>query len=140
MEQVNQVIKPVNRAGLSFSIKRGRLLIYQATIRQLGNPEYIRFLLNLKGLRIAIQSCEPIDRDAIRVPKLMEHGKFQFEVSSSPLLSVIYKACRWEYDQTYLVFGRSYPRNHLVDYELASAVQISSEEFLDPEGMAGDYN
>ena len=127
--------KEESKMGLSFSIRRGRLLIYQATIRMLSNPEYIRFLFNSKERRIAIQSCEAIDRNAIRLTKPIGGERFQYEISSSPLLSVIYKSCQWNPDQTYLVYGRLFKRNHLVDYQLDSAIQIAADQFIDPENV-----
>ena len=127
--------KEESKMGLSFSIRRGRLLIYQATIRMLSNPEYIRFLFNTKERRIAIQSCEAIDRNAIRLTKPIGGERFQYEISSSPLLSVIYKSCQWNPYQTYLVYGRLFKRNHLVDYQLDSAIQIAADQFIDPENV-----
>ena len=124
--------------GLSFNIRRGRMLIYHSTLRALGEPEYIRFLFNNRDKRIAVQSCEAIDRDSFRVPKFIPGEKFQFDISSSPFLSVIYKACHWNYNESYLVYGERYMTNHLVDFDLKTAVQITQEQFVDPEGM-GEY-
>ena len=132
MEETNRT---ESRLGLSFSFQRGRLLIYYATIRELGEPEYIRFLLNSKEKKLAIQACEQIDRDSLRVPQKGQTEKFQFDIASSPLLSVIYRACHWEFDKSYLVYGESYPKNRLVDYDLKAAAVISQDQFVDPEGL-----
>lgn len=121
--------------GLSFNIRRGRMLIYHSTIRALGEPEYIRFLFNSREKKIAVQSCEAIDRDSFRVPKPVPGEKFQFDISSSPFLSIIYKACRWSLDESYLVYGQLYPKNRLVDFELKTAVQITPDQFIDPENL-----
>ena len=123
------------RLGLSFSIRRGRLLIYQSTIRAINEPDYIRFLFNSSEKRIAVQSCEAIDRDSFRVPKPIEGEKFQFEISSCPFLSVIYKACHWDMAESYLVYGNRFPVNHLVDFDLNTAVKIKPEQFVDPENL-----
>lgn len=42
------------RTGISFSMKKGRVLIYRCTLRSLGVPKNIRFLLNVKKKRIAV--------------------------------------------------------------------------------------
>ena len=120
------------KLGLSFSIRRGRLLIYYATIRALGNPDYIRFLFNSRDKKIAIQCCDPIDRDSFRVNKYQEGMKYQFEITSSPFLSVIYKTCHWDADQTYLCYGKEYPENRLVEYKLEDATVIAADQFVDP--------
>lgn len=125
--------KGENRLGMSFSLTRGRLLVYHAAIVELGNPEYVRFLYNDGKKRIAVQCCEKIDKEGFRVPDLDVGERFQFEISSSPLLSVIYKKCGWEMDQTYNVTGVSYPEHRLIEYRLDDARQINSNQFIDPE-------
>ena len=127
-------IKKESRLGLSLSLKRGRLLVHYATIKALGCPGYIRFLYNSRKKRIAIQICEEIDREAIRVPEKIEGERYQFDISSSPLLSVIYKHCGWATDQTFSVMGTFHEKYHLVEYDLLSAKVISSDQFYDPEG------
>jgi len=121
-----------NRMGLSLSMRRGRLLVYYTTIKAMGNPEHIRFLFNARDRKIAIQCCEPIDRDSFRVPEYREGEKYQFEISSSPFLSVIYKTCRWDPSMTYLSFGRMYSKNRLVEFDLKVAATIAPEQFVDP--------
>lgn len=123
------------RLGLSFNIRRGRMLIYHSTIRAIGEPEYIRFLFNNKDKKIAVQSCEAIDRDSFRVPKVIPGERFQFDISSSPFLSVVYKACHWSLDESYLVYGVNHPEHNLVEFELKEAIQITPEQFVDPENL-----
>lgn len=121
--------------GLSFSITRGRVLIYHATIRELGEPDYIRFLYDDGRKRVAVQCCEKIDREGFRVPKVQPGDRFQFEINSSPWLSVIYKKCEWDIEQTYTVNGTSYPEHRLVEFKLDDAIPIAANKFIDPENM-----
>jgi len=125
--------KPGNRLGMSFSITRGRLLVYHATIMELGNPEYIRFLYNDGRKRFAVQCCEKIDKEGFRVPRIRSGEHFQFELRSGPLLSVIYKKCEWNIDKAYNVLGTAYPEHRLVEFKLDDAEIISSNQFMDPE-------
>ena len=124
-----------NKAGLSFALRRGRLLVHHATIRTLGDPDYIRFLLNKNGKRIAIQCCEVIDGDNFRVPKDIEGTKYSFEISSSTFISVIYSTCGWDIDKTYMVYGSYYPKHRLVEFDLREAREIRPDMFVDPENM-----
>lgn len=123
------------RLGLSFNIRRGRMLIYHSTIRAMGEPEYIRFLFNNRDKKIAVQHCEAIDRDSFRVPKVVPGERFQFDITSSPFLSVVYKACHWSLDESYLVYGVNHPEHNLVEFELKEAIQITPEQFVDPENL-----
>lgn len=129
--------RPESRLGMSFSVIRGRLLIHHATIIELGEPEYIRFLYNDSKKRVAIQSCEKIDRDNFAVPKTVPGGRFQFELNSSSFLSIIYKKCGWRSDQTYVVYGTVYPEHRLVEFRLDDAKIISENQFVDPENLDG---
>lgn len=130
---MNDVNRPDNRLGMSFSITRGRLLIYHATIKALGEPDYIRFLYNDSKRRVAIQCCEKIDKEGFRVPKVADGERFSFVISSSPFLSVIYKKCEWDIEQTYNVLGTAYPEHRLVEFCLDDAKQIAASQFIDPE-------
>ncbi len=127
--------KTDNRLGMSFSLIRGRLLVSHATIIELGNPEYVRFLYNDGKKRIAVQCCEKIDKEGFRVPVVDVGERFQFEISSIPLLSVIYKKCGWDVTQTYNVTGVSYPEHRLVEYKLEEVRQIAPNQFVDPENL-----
>lgn len=127
--------KADNRAGLSFALRRGRLLIHHATIMALGNPEYIRFLLNSDEKHIAIQCCEAIDRDKFSVPEALEGEKYSFEISSIPFVSVIYKICGWDRNKTYQVYGKIHQRHRLIDFDLNVAKEIHVDQFVDPENV-----
>ena len=123
------------KLGMSFSITRGRILIHHATIIELGNPGYIRFLYNDDKRRVAVQCCEKIDKEGFHVPRVDQGERFQFEISGSPFLSVIYKKCGWDIEQCYTVFGRYNPEVRLVEFKLDDAKKIAAGQFIDPENM-----
>lgn len=124
-----------NKAGLSFSLRRGRLLVYHATIQMLGEPSYIRFLLNAKDRKLAVQCCEEIDGNNFRVPENIQGVEYKFEISSVTFLSLIYKNCRWDDTKTYACYGIYHPKYRLVDFNLAEAKEIKPEQFVDPENL-----
>lgn len=126
-------IRPENRVGLSFSLKRGRLLVYHATIKALGEPDYIRFLVNSKKHHLAVQCCEEIDGNNFRVLAAEPGEEYKFEISSIQFLSIIYKTCNWDQDRTYMVYGELHPKHRLVDFNLDTAREISPDQFIDPE-------
>ena len=118
--------------GISFSLKRRRVMIHRSTLRALGMPKNIRFLLNMKKKRIAVQVCEAIDRDSFKAP---DHFKSYecYEISSLNFLSVVYKMAGWDSDRNYRIKGRLFAENRLVEFELSEAVVIADEEFVDPD-------
>lgn len=121
------------RTGISFSMKRRRVLIYRSSLRALGMPSNIRFLLNMKKKKVAVQACEAIDRDSFKVPEIIDGGKDQYEISSVNFLKMVYKLAGWKDDGTYRIAGVVFPENRLVEFELGDAVKIADEEFVDPE-------
>lgn len=122
-----------NRTGISFSMKRGRVLIYRCTLRSLGVPKNIRFLLNVKKKRIAVRVCEAIDRDSFKVPEFEKGGKDQYEISSKSFLKMVYRIAGWNCNNTYKITGMVYSENRLVEFDLMEALIIADEEFVDPE-------
>lgn len=121
------------RTGISFSMKRRRVLIYRSSLCALGMPSNIRFLLNMKQKKVAVQACEAIDRDFFKVPEIIDGGKDQYEISSVNFLKMVYKLAEWKDDGTYRISGVVFPENRLVEFELGDAVKIADEEFVDPE-------
>ena len=128
-------IKLENRVGVSFSLRRGRLLIYHATIKALGDPGYIRFLVNSKERHLAVQCCEEIDKNHFRVSKWTEGERNRFEITSITFISILYKMCQWDQEKTYMVYGTPHPKYRLVDFDLSTAREIRPDQFEDPENM-----
>lgn len=124
-----------NKNGISLSLKRRRILIYKETLRSIGAPQNIRFLLNMKKKRIAVQACEAIDRDSFTVPDLTTMKDSQYEITSITFVRMVYKLAGWSENLTYRIMGTVYPQNHLVEYELENAIIITDEEFVDPENV-----
>lgn len=122
-----------SRIGLSFSMKRRRVLIYRSTLRCLGMPKNIRFLLNIKKKKIAVQVCEAIDRDCFKIPMIKDGSKEPFEITSINFINMIYKAAGWDSESTYRIFGRAYPDNRLVEFVFDDAEIIRDDDFVDPE-------
>lgn len=122
-----------SKTGLSLSFRRGKLMIHRATIRAIGDPEYIRFLINKKDRRLSVQTCEEIDRNHIRVPYEEDGREFKFEVASVELVSVIYMTGGWGTKQSYVIYGKAYPKHRLVEFVLDNARVITAEEFDQPE-------
>jgi hypothetical protein len=123
----------IRHNGVSFSLKRGRTLIYRATIRELDNPECIRFLLSRKQKKVAVQVCEVIDKDSFRVPDFSSDKKIQYEISSMNFLNIIYGMMNWDPQKAYHLRGYLVPKYRLVLYDLTEAKAIKEEEFVDPE-------
>ena len=113
-----------------------------------------RYLMGLSGRAIAVQlgasksgvydflnAFEKCDRLSYPLPEgITNYGIHELvfvvsPISSIPFLSVIYKRCHWDENKSYLVYGREYKKNRLVDFDLETAREIAPEDFLDPEAV-----
>lgn len=116
---------------ISISFKRRRVMIHKSTLRVLGLPHNIRFLLNKGEKKVAIQCCEAIDRDNFDVPAL--DANETYEITSISFVQVLYALGNWDFDKSYRISGTFYSTNRLVEFDLADATAISDDEFVDEE-------
>ncbi len=120
--------------GISFSLRRGRVLIYRDTIRALEYPDYFRFLVNKDACKIAMEVCKFGDDGFQIVPDFNTMvGKYSYEISSLGLLKLIWLMCGWDLNGSYRTFGTLYQKQGVVDFDLNKAEKIFDSEFVDPE-------
>ncbi len=118
--------------GIAFSRKTGRILIYKATLRALGLPEYVRLLPNPKWRKLALQVCAKEETGAIRIPKSKSKCK-PIIICSLVIQRMLWDMCSWEKNGNYRVYGRYFPKNEIVEFCLSDAEDIPDELFIDPE-------
>lgn len=122
--------------GISFSLRRGRVLIYRDTIRALGYPDYFRFLINKNACKIAMEVCKFGDDGFQIVPDFnTEVGNNSYEISSLKLLQLVWSMCGWDLNGSYRVFGTIYEKQGVVDFDLSKAEKIFDSEYKDPEAV-----
>lgn len=107
-------------AKITFSIRRGRVLIHKSTLRELGWPSFVRFLVNRRDRKVAVQACEAIDRDSYKIGGFVV-SENQCEISSCNFLRIVYQLCDWEEGLNYRLEGNTYKRNRLVEFDLYQA-------------------
>lgn len=71
----------VNITGVSLCQKKGIIRIFRSTIKELGDPRYIRFLFNPKKRTLAVQSVSRKEAECFRVPNIiLKTGILKFAV------------------------------------------------------------
>ena len=118
--------------GIAFSRKSASVLIYRATLRALGQPEYVRLLPNPTRGRLALQVCAKEEMGAIRIPKSKVKGK-PVLICSLVIQRILWDIGGWEKDRNYRIYGRHFPKNEIVEFRLEDAEIIPDEDFRDPE-------
>lgn len=81
-------------ANLTLDMKRNRVRIYRSTLRALGNPMFIQFLINPEDLYIAVLGSEiPLSggtANRVKISNECMNSKFSVEFYSAAFLEGLY--------------------------------------------------
>lgn len=113
--------------GISFSKKRGEIMVFRSTIQALSEPVYIRFLMNMEKGCLAVQACERKTVDCFKVP-IYDPKEWTFRIYSDAMQRLLWMRCGWENNYTYRVNGILHPEYNLVEFDLNTAEQIVDVE------------
>ncbi len=89
----------VNITGVSLCQKKGIIRIFRSTIKELGDPRYIRFLFNPEKRTLAVQSVSRKEAECFRVPKYNPKD-WDFKICSIQMLRIIWRVCEWNENDT----------------------------------------
>ncbi len=112
--------------GISFSKKRGEIMVFRSTIQALSEPEYIRFLMNMEKGFLAVQACDKKSVDCFRVPPY-DPKDWVFRIYSDMMQRMLWTRCGWEDEYTYRVSGVLHFEYNLVEFDLNMAERVSEE-------------
>lgn len=107
---------------ISFSKKRGEIVIFRSTILALSEPDYIRFLMNMEKGCLAVQACDKKTLDCFRVPSY-DPKDWIFRIYSDMMQRMLWSRCGWE-DYTYRVSGVLHSEYNLVEFDLNTAERV----------------
>lgn len=62
----------INITGVSLCQKTGIIRIFRSTIKELGDPKYIRFLFNPEKRTLAVQATSRKEAECFRVPNIIQ--------------------------------------------------------------------
>lgn len=106
-----------NITGVSLCQKTGIIRIFRSTIKELGDPKYIRFLFNPEKRTLAVQATSRKEAECFRVPKYNSKD-WDFKICSVQMLRMIWKVCGCNENDTYRAAGTHYPEYDLVEFDL----------------------
>lgn len=109
-----------NITGVSLCQKKGIIRIFRSTIKELGDPRYIRFLFNPEKRTLAVQSVSRKEAECFRVPKYNPKD-WDFKICSIQMLRMIWRVCEWNENDTYRIAGTHYSEYNLVEFNLNQA-------------------
>ena len=127
-------------ANLTLDMKRNRIRIYRATLRALGDPAYIQFLINPEELYIAILSSEiPLSggtANRVKIPNSRLDGKLSVEFYSAALLDGIYSIFGvLDREYNYRLTGEIDQVNRVAYFSLRTLKRIERRKLNDGQGV-----
>ena len=127
-------------ANLTLDMKRNRIRIYRATLRALGDPAYIQFLINPEELYIAILGSEiPLSggtANRVKIPNSRLDGKLSVEFYSAALLDGIYSIFGvLDREYNYRLTGEIDQVNRVAYFSLRTLKRIERRKLNDGQGL-----
>lgn len=111
-------------AHISFYLRVGTIHIHRSTIRTLGNPPFVRFLISNDGSTLLVQAYHKKDFRSFRVPETINDEIGRVQIHSKGLCSVFMKRFSWRDDLSYRIPGKPFPAQGVAAFDLARAEVI----------------
>ena len=108
---------------ISFYLSTSRIHIFRSTIKEIGNPKFIRFLVKDDGKSMIMEAYHKKDFHSHRVPK-DSNGHWEMEIRSLPLCTLLQNRLNWKSGQSYRIPGKTYSQQGLAVFDLTAAEQI----------------
>ena len=111
--------------GISVDFRQNRVRVHKCTLHMLGDPDYIRLLINPENRLIAIQITDGDDPCGHHVRHHTMASKNCFEIHSLQLLENLHKCTAWDVDSTYSLVAHSCIDNSMMVFKIDEARKIN---------------
>ncbi len=124
-------------ANLTIDLKRNCIRLFKQTVRHLGNPPFIQFLINPEELYIAILgSDKPMAGGTSNKINLNKPSNCSVEFYSSPLLEGIKRIFgALDYQHSYHLSGDIDQVNRVAYFSLSSLKKVERRQPDDGQGI-----
>ena len=109
---------------ISFYLKANRIHIFVDSLRGLGSPSRICFMIEESGETLMIAPYEKRDFKSHHVPPDVYNGTGCMEVSSIKLCRIIAELHQWDLNRSYRVPGKIYEDQKVAIFSLRKAEVI----------------
>lgn len=117
----------MNGVHISFYLRTSRIHIFTETLRLIGCPERICFLISVDGQALLMRAHRNRDLTSHRVPRDVYDGRRSFEISSWKLCEILAKLHGWDLKHSYRIPGVRLQDRYSVRFSLAEAEVIGKE-------------
>ena len=113
---------------VSFYLKEGKVHVFCDAVRSIGEPHFIRFLLNKSGTSMIMEPYDKKEFQSIRVPKSVYSRTGKMEFRCKPFCRLLEYALCWDGERSYRIPGRIIHKQHIILFDLTRASVIQSRE------------
>lgn len=112
---------------ISFYLRENRIHVFCKTVRTIGEPRFVRFLINGDGTSMIMEPYDKMELQSMRVPKGVYNMSGKMEFRSTPLCQLLSRRLGWDQMCSYRVPGRILTKQGLVLFDLMSAFPIKAD-------------
>lgn len=110
---------------ISFYLSESKIHVYADAVRAIGEPPFVRFLLNGDGTSMIMEPFDRKEFQSIRVWNKVYDKTGRMEFRSVGLCRLLSHRLDWEQTHSYRIPGKILPKQNLVLFDLTCAVQIN---------------
>jgi len=100
---------------------KNRIRLPKHTLRCLGNPNYVRLLINPDAKTLAIEICDHSEPRGHRIPERIMNSKVCYEIYSSTLCEQLTAHGNWDPNSAYKMFASAQAGEQLLLFKFADA-------------------
>lgn len=109
------------------SVSKSIIRFNKATAAELGYPDNVKLLVNVKTSQVAVQACSEKDPSAIKFCNNDKKHSYAIFVKIPALLAEFRRLLSFENDVGYSMEGTTYPEEKAIIYNLKEAKQESGK-------------
>ena len=110
---------------ISFYLREYRIHLFLDSLRGIGSPSFVQFLVNQSGTSLAMMPAEKKGFKSHRVPPGAYYGQKKMEINSMGLCKLIASQYGWDSNNSYRVPGVVSPQQKAAVFDLSQAIVIS---------------
>lgn len=122
-----------NNTYISFYLNDSTIRIFKTTVRAIGTPPFLQFLIHPDGQSMVMQPCETRSFTTIRVPKNLYSDTGKTQAYSKGLCRLLANKLNWDIKSSYRIPGRLIPHQKIVIFDLSKATAISQSSCYNPD-------
>ena len=113
---------------ISFYLNAGRIHVFVNSLRAIGSPNRICFMIDNSGNKLLMTAYNKRDFRSHGVPSSVYKGQSSLEISSLRLCNLIAQMKGWTTISSYRIPGKVNKTNNTVIFDLNTAIKIENQK------------